>query len=476
MGDSPVSFKSEYLHWVTIHTLVIAIGLGTYVVTSHLLHQRRNPSAAISWVISIFLLPYLAIPLFILLGARKVHRHPFGLTKHLHPVALPNSEGSTGAFQTLAAALGAPTASGYISLNIQDDGHEALASLMSVIQGAQLSLDVCTFVLGADVLGEKVLDALKAKSLQGVKVRLLIDGVGIYLGGKADLKSLRLAGAQVELFASPWRFALPGRTNLRNHRKMAIADSKRLWTGGRNLATEYFLGDETSSPPMSAWTDLTFEISGDLVMQAQIQFNQDWNFAIQAPGSRPIQTDDNQSQDGNLRAQFIPSGPDQLEDTVYSLLISSCFSAQRRIMAVSPYFVPDPTLLMALTLAARRGVEIDLVLPKRSNHRLADIARRTALRELAMAGARVRLFPSMIHAKVIVIDDQLALAGTANLDERSLFLNYELMIAFFDPGVVKQFTKWINSKIALTTMYKLERPGFLKELAEGVIRAVAFQL
>ena len=179
---------------------------------------------------------------------------------------------------------------------------------------------------------------------------------------------------------------------------------------------------------------------------------------------------------GSSGAQLIPSGPDQSDDTVYSLLISSCFTARTRILAVTPYFVPDPTLLMALTLAARRGVAVDLVLPRRSNHRLADMARRAALRDMAAAGARVWLLPGMIHAKAVVIDGDIALAGSANLDERSLFLNYELMIAFYLPQDVQGFARWIELQRAGASLYRARPPNFLREFAEGLVRWLAFQL
>ena len=474
-----MSFASLYTHWATLHSLVIVSGLGTYAVMSHLFRQRRHPSAAIAWVISIALFPYLAFPLYLLLGTRKVSNHRPQRVPHAPAEASANGADLDGKFQSLALALGAPPVSSYSRLSVHENGEEALTSLMSVIQEASVSLDVCTFLLGGDALGRELVNALAAKSAQGVKVRLLIDGVGIYLGGKIDLKLLHPAGVQVQLFVSPWRSALPGRTNLRNHRKMAIADGNRLWTGGRNLAAEYFVGDPASQPPKVTWTDLTFEVTGDLAEQAQAQFHQDWAFAAQVPHkvSSHLSHKEGRHLAANARrAQWVPSGPDQVDDTVYALLVSSCFSAQRRILAVTPYFVPDTTLLMALTLAARRGVQVDVILPLKSNHRLADIARHAALRELAMAGARIAMFAGMIHAKAVVIDDELALAGTANLDERSLFLNYELMVAFFDTAAVERFASWIEAQKLLTTPYRPNRPGFLGELGEGLVRSVAFQL
>jgi cardiolipin synthase len=131
---------------------------------------------------------------------------------------------------------------------------------------------------------------------------------------------------------------------------------------------------------------------------------------------------------------------------------------------------------MALTLAARRGIAVDLLLPRKSNHRLADMARHAALRELAAAGARIWLSPSMIHAKAVLFDDELALVGSANLDERSLFLNYEMMVAFYEPSVVQRFASWIELQQSSAARYRSRSPGLAREFAEGLVRWVAFQL
>jgi cardiolipin synthase len=175
-------------------------------------------------------------------------------------------------------------------------------------------------------------------------------------------------------------------------------------------------------------------------------------------------------------ARLIPSGPDQRDDTLFTLLVSACFTAHSRILAVTPYLVPEPTLLMALTLAARRGVAVDLLLPDKSNHALADMARQAGLRELVAAGARVWLAPAMVHAKAVLFDDELALVGSANLDERSLFLNYELMVAFHEPTVVHDVARWIALQRSSATLYRAQAPGLARELAEGLVRWLAFQL
>ena len=211
------------------------------------------------------------------------------------------------------------------------------------------------------------------------------------------------------------------------------------------------------------------------VGQAQAQFNADWNFATeaQAPAHREPTTP---TDTAKPYAQLVASGPDQPDDTFFTLLVSGCFTSQRRILAVTPYFVPDASLLTSLTLAARRGIEIDLVIPAHSNHRLADFARHRSLRDLVAAGGHVWIHPRMIHAKAIVIDDDLALAGSANLDGRSLFLNYEMMIAFYERKAVHGFSHWINNRKHESVPYVAQKPTVLRELSEGLILWLAFQL
>lgn len=464
------------IHWLTLHSVLVIFGLTIYVVASHSRRQRRHPSAAIAWVVSLALLPYLALPLYLLFGSRKIRRNL--LLRHATVLPLTGRRLNTPAanFQQLAAAMGVPAASPYQPLRIHENGQQALQALREVMQGSTRTLDLCTFLLGRDALGDEIASMLMRQAQTGVRVRLLIDGVGVYLGGRPDLKRLSAAGVQVARFVSPLRSPLPGRTNLRNHRKMVIADGERLWTGGRNLAAEYFVGDLLAKHPQAPWTDLSFDLAGGLARQAQGQFDLDWAFATQSPQRSATETRTPPIDAGLAQAQFIASGPDQADDTLHALLVSSCFTAQSRILAITPYFVPDAALLMALTLAARRGVAVDLVLPRRSNHRLADMARHAALRELSAAGARVWLTPGMMHAKAIIVDDELALAGSANIDERSLFLNYEMMVAFFDPTDVQRFAHWIDHQRMGAIPYRSQPPGILRGLAEGSIRLLAFQL
>lgn len=465
-------------HWLTLHSLTVMLSLAIYVTTSHTMQLRRSAMAAITWVIALFLLPYFSLPLYFVFGIRKVKsfRSATGRQELTAQFSNVSSLSLSARTQQLAAIMSLPAASAYHELNIHEDGSHALQSLRNIIDAATRSIDLCIFIFAQDSLGDEIAESLKRRARDGIRVRLLVDGVGAYLGRHTNFKSLSAEGVDVALFVPPLRSSLRGRTNLRNHRKMVITDSDWLWCGGRNLATEYFEGISTSSQKNPPWIDLSFDLHGALARQAQQQFEQDWEFANQEALPDLLYSSSQNFKPDSPMGQIIPSGPDQVDDTLYTLLVSGFFLSNKRIMMVTPYFIPNSLLLMSLTLAARRGVRIDLLLPKKTNHRLADFARHRALRDLTSAGGHVWISQHMIHAKAIVIDDELALAGSANLDERSLFLNYELMVSFYELSDVKRFAQWINRQKRKAVPYRAEPPGLLQEIAEGLLLWVAFQL
>jgi cardiolipin synthase len=459
------------VNWITLHGLVTVVAVLFYVITSHVMHQRRHPAAAIAWMLFILMLPYLALPAFLAFGSRKLRRPRSAALSG--PVAACATD--AWAVETIVA-LGQPAPEAYHDLNLHRDGLEARQALLDTIDGAQYSIDLCTFILGRDSLGQAVVDHLCQKARDGARVRLLLDGMGSLMACRPDLKRLTRAGGEFALFVSPLRSPLKGRTNLRDHRKLLVTDAAipigRLWCGGRNLAAKYFDG----APGESPWRDLSFDLSGRLVRQASALFEHDWAFANGRPVPLPTQLELSAlpfSVDG---AQLVASGPDQADDTVYSLLVTAAYRARQRIALATPYFVPDSALLMALCLAARRGVSVDLLLPARSNHRLSDLARSRALRSLAAAGGRIWLVPGMLHAKLAVIDQTLALAGSANLDSRSLFLNYELMLAFHKAADVRRFADWFDLERMPARPYVATQPGLFRDVAEGMLLWLGFQL
>jgi len=461
------------IHWLTLDGLITVVTILIYVINSHVMRQRRHPVAAVAWMLFILLLPYLALPAFLLFGTRKLSRPP------LAALSAPSEERCADgwAIDTIMA-LGQPAPARYGDLNVHADGQQAGEALLASIDAAQASIDLCTFLIGRDSLGEAVLERLCNKARAGVRVRLLLDGMGILMARRPNLKRLTEAGGELVLFVPPLHAPPRSPTNLRNHRKLLIVDAGlatgRLWCGGRNLAVEYFGGAPGSAP----WRDLSFDLRGPLLDQASALFEHDWTFARERSPVAPaaLQAEPPPAAPALDGAQLVASGPDQADDTVYALLVTAAYRAQRRIALATPYFVPESALLMALCLAARRGVTVDLLLPAHSNHPMSDLARGRPLRALAAAGGRIWLAPGMMHAKLAVIDDALALSGSANLDSRSLFLNYELMLAFHHGEDVRRFAAWFDQEKITASPYVATPPGLLRDAAEGFVQLLGFQL
>ncbi|MEO8449863.1 MAG: phospholipase D-like domain-containing protein [Gemmatimonadota bacterium] len=452
--------------FLSLHGLLVVLGLLTYVLTTHSLQQRRSSTGAISWVLTIALIPYVGLPLYVLFGTRKMVR-PGGRSPRTVPG--PDLDSPDAWPRQLAASMGLPPVASYRNLRIHADGTQALDSLWEMIDGAEREVELCTFLIGRDTVGEALEARLIVKARSGVRVRLLIDGVGRLMGGAVGLRQLKQAGVQVAVYGPILHVPFKSRTNLRNHRKMVVADGTRLWCGGRNLAAEYFESVGRQGP----WKDLTFDLEGPLAAQARDLFERDWAAATGSPTVQSVETAQNAAEPF---AQVIASGPDQADDTVHDLLVAACFKARSRILALTPYFVPGDALLMALSLAARQGLDVDLVIPARSNHHMADFVRHRALRGLASAGGRVWMAPYMLHGKAVVIDDSLALAGSANLDSRSLFLNYELMVAFYADADVRRFAGFIDKHREAADRYAVRNPGLVRDLGEGLVLWLAFQL
>ena len=473
------------------HAAFVAAGLLTYIVITRVRRQRRHPYAALAWVMGIAAFPYLGLPLFLVFGTRKVVRP-----------ATPRQPAPAGPWPALAplwatrllAALGAAGARPQAAVRFQAEGEQALQAVQAVIGSARHTLDICTYVLGDDEVGALIAAALADRARAGVRVRLLVDSIGSLKSAHSHDELLKRAGVHTRLFmpalGSPGR----GRVNLRNHRKLLIADGARVWSGGRNLANEYFIG-RVGEPP---WLDLSFTAEGALAAQAQALFDGDWRIARGARqalrlgyAERLARLDAELDADTPCHAdtlpaellpadvalaQWVPSGPDFHEDILHALLVSAAFHAEQRLLLATPYFVPDEGLQEALVLAAKRGLQITLLLPKQSNHRLADWARGRAVRELVEAGVNVRLLPAMLHAKAVVVDDVLALCGSANLDSRSLFINYEAMAAFYGRAQIDWLADWITRTAADGEPASSKPPSWLRDIGEGIVATVAFQL
>lgn len=442
-----------------LHVSLIVGVLITAVLIGHLLRQRRSPAATVGWIIFMISAPWLAVPVYLTLGTRKL-----AIATPSVSTADPVETGTP--LMRLLASAGLPPPRHGNAVIWHANGESAWTELMEMVAGSTRSLDVLLFLLRDDAYGTRFMDSLAARAQAGVQVRLLIDGIGSLPLARRSLQRLRQAGVQTAWFIPLLHRPLRGRTNLRNHRKLVIADHARAWTGGRNVADEYFAADDR-------WIDLSFSIAGPAVADLANLFAADWAFTHKQTewfrASIPPAA-------GDRTVQIVPSGPALARDTLHELMLTACYGAHRRIWIATPYFVPDEALQQALALAARRGIDVCLLLPLRSNHGLADWARARYLRELIAAGARVRAVPhAMLHAKVMLADD-LALAGSANTDVRSLFLNFELDCLFLSRSDGDALARWLSRIDARAIDYQPPPDRWGRGLVEGLVLLAAFQI
>ena len=452
------------------HFLVVTFALLVYVLTTRARREQRAPATAIAWVMGLVLMPYVALPAYLMFGQRKLR--PAGVPRP--PRTAPAGHWAAELIESFGLAPPSPC-----EAHFHADGAAAREALWRVIDAARERIDVCTFIIGNAELGHETIARLAARARAGVQVRLLLDGFGALTLPRRYFDTLRAAGGKVTVFRPLFSLRRSGPRNLRNHRKVVIAVDRVVWSGGRNLAGEYFTGNDAIPVP---WRDLSFDLEGGVVLAASRQFDRDWISVRQGP-PRLIAPDtgipaahDPDAPEQARFAQFLPSGPDQTEDTAHALLIDACFRAEHRVLAITPYFVPDDGLRDALRLAARRGVQVTIAIPARSNHALTDFVRARAMRDLADAGVTFRMLPFMAHAKAVVVDETLAMCGSINLDQRSLLLNHEAAVVFYGRRDIDWIAQWIDANAAAGQPFRLQRPGLVRDLSEGLLLTIAFQL
>ncbi|MBA97961.1 MAG: cardiolipin synthetase [Sulfitobacter sp.] len=447
------------ISFITTHIEVVGLIFLTLFVAFILLQQRRSPQSTVAWILFLIMLPYVAAPLFLGLGFRKQGNRyePVLFTTKEEPPTPVHALDATFQHFMMPPALEAQR------LTLLDTPQLAFQAALDTIDSAEHSIDVLFYIIANDGTAKHFVQALTDKARKGVHVRLLMDRLGTLRGPHEALKALKAAGGEVLFFSPILQLPGTGHLNLRNHRKMIIADNARAFSGGMNVADHYM----THTPKPGHWVDLAFTLEGLSVQSFCDVFRSDWEVASGTPTPQVVTPAPKTG--GNATVQLVPSGPDIAEDPLHDGLIRAIHLAESRIWIATPYFVPTEALANALRIASRRGVDVRIIVPQKSNQRIADFARGGFLRDVQEAGAEIHFFkPSMIHAKAALIDD-VGIVGTANFDVRSMLLNFEVMLFLYDAPSVTTLTEWF-----------LERQGdchnvvrnvtLIRRLAEGVFR------
>jgi cardiolipin synthase len=450
------------VNWILLHILPI---LGFFLAVTLFVQQRRrrrSPSSTMAWLLAILLVPYIGVPAYLIFGGRKIKR----MTKNkdtLSPgVNLPEER-----FVNLGVGSIFPPRNGN-EITLLATGEKACEALVDLIEHAKKSIDISTYILGNDETGSAVLSALTRKAEQGIAVRLLLDALGSFRVSKKNLAPLLAGGGRYAFFMPMMHLPFRGRANLRNHRKIIIVDGVTAIIGGMNIANEY-MGMTVST---RRWHDLSFLVKGPVLADLHHVFHSDWQFAEK----RKIDEEDfpvDARVGATTTLELVPSGPDVAGDPLYESIVTTIFKARDRVWIVTPYFIPDEMLLKAICIAARRGVDVRIVVPLISNHPIADLVRRSYLREAQDSGVKICNFtPGMMHAKAILVDGTLGIVGSMNMDMRSFFLNYEVAMFIYDENMVKELDVWVTDLLN-QCVFGIKKANIAVEFIEGVARLLS---
>ena len=457
-------------NWLVLVHLLPSIGfILALVLLTHIIRERRSPTSTLAWLMAIIFIPYLGVPFYLIFGGRKMISKAGKKPKLSLDELKPFYESDVSNAYLFEPGDGIFPGSAHNQIMLLSEGEQAFQTISDLIENARCTVYVATFILGKDETGSAIVDALAKKASEGLEICLLLDALGSMRISKKFLSPLLEAGGHVAFFMPMIHLPFRGRANLRNHRKMIICDNQTAVIGGMNLASEY-MGPQKSA---FRWQDLSLLIHGPVIDHITGIFKSDWKFARKAELGYCSTTSQAQKQGPIGVTQLVASGPDVRNDSFRNAILTAIFRANRRILVVTPYFVPDDLVLEAMCIAVYRNVDVSIITPRKSNHRLADLVREGYLTRVQEAGAKVWFYePRMLHAKAILVDDTVAIIGSANMDMRSLLLNYEVAMCLYDSEVINQIEAWIQELMADCSMRK-QRQGSSLGLIEGVGRLFA---
>jgi cardiolipin synthase A/B len=461
---------------MTIIVLVITVAHVLGVLSSiSALMSMRTPQGAIAWIVSLNTIPYITVPAYWIFGRSKFQGYVFarkGQDSEIrdslgrvqqkidpHVSAHGQEYGRVRAVELLAQM---PFSAGN-QADLLIDGDATFQSIFEGIDNARDYLLVQFYIVRDDELGRSLKDKLIAKRKDGLEVYFLYDEIGSHELPRAYINELSDAGVSIRSFHSNrgrWnRFQL----NFRNHRKVVVADGEIGWLGGLNVGDEYM----GRNPKFGHWRDTHMRLEGPSVLGLQLAFLEDWHWS--SGQVLDLAWEPQAHTEGSQHVLIVPSGPADSVETASLMFQHAIHSADERIWIASPYFVPDEGVTAALQLAVLRGVDVRVLIPKKPDSLLVHFSMFAFLGRMIDSGVKIyRYGPGFLHEKVFLVDQYVAGVGTANLDNRSFRLNFEITAVVIDDNFASQIEKMFQTDFTsaeLVTHQQLEARSFLSKLA-----------
>ncbi|NOY93330.1 MAG: cardiolipin synthase [Deltaproteobacteria bacterium] len=474
--------------WIVDHHMALlwtAEVVWVVALSVWILFERRSPAATVAWILALAALPVAGLLIYFFFGPRRFDRkklrHARGQAKaraagaHASD-AIPPTHRATHLMRMVRQAAGPSAVPRRGALRIFAEGDTLYDAVVEDIAKACDHVHVEYYIFEPDEVGTRLRDALTERARAGVRVRLLVDGFGSSSAASgAFFAPLREAGGHVERFnalkITRWR---PRLANFRTHRKIVVVDGRVAYTGGMNVTRVHSRrasGDD-------AWRDTHARVEGHAARGLQMTFAEDWYYATeQEPDNAEcFPAPEKLPQEDHL-LQVAASGPDENENAIHKLFFSAIAGAQSRVWLTTAYFVPDLAIMTALVATAMRGVDVRILLPAKGDVRVVAAAARSYFDELLAAGVRIFEYgPNVLHAKTLVTDEDVAIIGTANTDNRSFKLNFEVSLACYEPEVARELAAIFETDLERATEVLAEdraRRGRFTELKENIARLLS---
>lgn len=477
--------------WDNIRTtLYISYLMAMIVLSATIMLENRNPTSTIAYLLTLIFIPVFGLLIYLIFGqnfrkkrifSRKIQQDNSLLNQweydHLTEFGALSNSGLMGLSEKfhIAKLLVGNSRSVITSKNdavVFHDGDNAFEAIFSAIESARHHVHIDMYIIADDRIGRSFCELLMKKANSGVQVRLSYDDVGSGISRKT-LRQLRASGVEVFPFM-PVKFPVfTSKINYRNHKKIIVTDGKTGFIGGMNIADRY----TNRYSEMRFWRDTQLKIEGEAVRSLQIQFLLNWRFVSgQALLNRAEFFPELQSS-GNRIIQIAESGPDSPWSNIMQGIFSAIGGAREYIYIQTPYFIPNDAILLALECAALSGIKVKIMIPEKGDSRITHAATYSYIKPMLEAGAEVYLYrKGMLHAKNVMIDDGLSIVGTANMDQRSFDLNFEINAFLFDVELTQQLVKQFDSDLEHCRKLELDRwmkRRLFKRFTESMARIFA---
>ncbi|WP_309485101.1 cardiolipin synthase [Alkalibacter rhizosphaerae] len=412
--------------------------------------ERKNPQSTYAWLLLLWMIPAVGFVFYLFFSQNLTRRKIFKISsteraltntiiqqqkrdlteqdKEMNDITWDNYGDMIQFHQNLSDAI-------YTDDNrveIFTDGEEKFSTLLKDIAEAKDHIHMQYFIFKSSSLADRIMEALKAKALQGVEVRLLFDDMGAIFLKRIDFQDLKDSGVKVARFFPSRIKYINLKANYRNHRKVTVIDGKIGYIGGFNVGDEY-LGLDLK---MGYWRDTHLRLEGSAVYELQVRFFMDWRASHGEELVLNSHFMPDIEKNGEVGLQIVSSGPDDPNEQIKQGYLKMIHAAKSYIFIQTPYFVPDQSILEALRIAAKSGVDVRIMIPNKPDHLFVYWATFSYVGELLGYGAKIYVYDNgFLHAKTIVVDDQVASVGTCNFDIRSFSLNFEVNAFIYDQNV-----------------------------------------